>query len=163
MLPISIIINVVFKIDYWRPDYGFPDLSATNGPLLDLLFRRGKLKTSSAENREPPCGRNNITQMIKESAMANEEQGKKRSQVIVKAWNDDTFKQKLLKDAAAVLKEEGVDIPQGVQVRIVEDTDTVVHFVLPRPPRDQKLNDSQLAHVAGGMQPQPLPPRGNKV
>ncbi len=67
--------------------------------------------------------------------MSKEEQSKKIGQVIAKAWNDDRFKERLLKQTNAVLKEEGIDVPAGVQLQALEDTDTVVHFVIPAKPR----------------------------
>jgi len=67
--------------------------------------------------------------------MSKEEQGKKIGQVIAKAWSDALFKERLLKNTKAVLQEEGVELPPGVEFRAIEDTDTLVHFIIPaRPP-----------------------------
>jgi hypothetical protein len=63
---------------------------------------------------------------------------------------DEGFKRRLLSDPAASLKEKGVEIPLGVEVRIVEDTDTVQHLVLPIKPSSKELSDEQLVGVAGG-------------
>jgi len=62
------------------------------------------------------------------------EQGKKIGQVITKAWNDDSFKQRLLADTMAVLKEEGVQVPAGLEVRAVENTEKLVHMIIPLKP-----------------------------
>jgi hypothetical protein len=59
---------------------------------------------------------------------------KKWGQVVAKAWADDKFKQRLLKDPAGVLKEHGMELPQGVAVRAVENTAGVHHLVLPAKP-----------------------------
>jgi hypothetical protein len=50
--------------------------------------------------------------------------------------------------------EEGVIVPEailqsGIEFRVVEDTDTVHHLVLPARPADE-LSDLELAVVAGG-------------
>ena len=82
--------------------------------------------------------------------MNQEKQGKKMGQIIAKAWADEGFKQRLLKNPAAVLKDEGVDIPQGLEVRVVENTDKVFHIVLPPKPANVELTDEQLAQAAGG-------------
>jgi hypothetical protein len=82
--------------------------------------------------------------------MNQEEQGKKMQQVIAKAWMDDSFKQMLLADPAAALKQEGITVPDGVMIKAVENTDKVFHLVLPPKPADGELMDEQLDAVAGG-------------
>jgi hypothetical protein len=82
--------------------------------------------------------------------MNQEEQGKKMQQVIAKAWMDEGFKMRLLSDPAAVLKEEGLEMPSGMEVRMVENTDKVLHLVLPAKPNGDEMSEEQLEHVAGG-------------
>ncbi|MDA8333472.1 MAG: NHLP leader peptide family RiPP precursor [Peptococcaceae bacterium] len=81
--------------------------------------------------------------------MSKEEHGKKMGQIIAKAWGDDAFKRRLLGDASTVLNEEGVEIPPGLEVRAVENTDRVFYLVLPPKP-NAELTDEQLDTVAGG-------------
>jgi hypothetical protein len=69
-------------------------------------------------------------------------------QVVVQAWTDDTFKQRLLADPATVLREQGLTPPADKQLRIVEDTAETVHVVLPARPAE--LSDEDLDRVAGG-------------
>ena len=76
--------------------------------------------------------------------MKHEEQTRRIENVVAKAWIDDVFKYKLLSDPARVLKAEGVLIPQGVEVRILEDTDNVLHVVLPKKPSGQELSEAQF-------------------
>jgi len=59
------------------------------------------------------------------------------------------FKQRLLNDANATLKAQGFDIPAGITVNIVENTDTVFNYVLPKTPQAE-LSDTELDSVAGG-------------
>lgn len=82
--------------------------------------------------------------------MSNEEKSRKMGQIIAKAWSDDSFRQKLLKDATAVLKAEEVEVPEGVEIRAVENTDNVSYLVIPQQPACVPLSDAQLANVAGG-------------
>lgn len=82
-----------------------------------------------------------------------ESQGKKVQQVIARARTNEAFRRRLLADPAAVLKEEGVEIPAGLELSVVEDTGNVVHLVIPEPPPPplpDELSDEQLEHVAGG-------------
>ena len=78
-----------------------------------------------------------------------QEQARKWGQVVARAWRDEAVKQRLLSDPAGVLREEGIEVPAGQQVRLVENTDQVMHLVLPQQPRD--LSDEQLDQVAGGL------------
>ena len=80
--------------------------------------------------------------------MSHEEQGKKINQVIAKCWSDEIFKRKLLTDPAATLKEEGAELPAGLTVKAVENTDKVFHLVIPAKPTD--LSDEDLDKVSGG-------------
>lgn len=80
--------------------------------------------------------------------MTNEDPERQRVRIIARAWSDDGFRQKLLSNPAATLKAEGVDLPAGREVRIMEDTDKLLHLVLPARPGD--LSDADLENVAGG-------------
>jgi nitrile hydratase alpha subunit len=75
---------------------------------------------------------------------------KQWSQVVAKAWADDKFKQRLLANPAAMLKENGVAVPAHVQVIVVENTDKVVHLTLPAKPSGE-ISEADLAKVAGGI------------
>jgi len=65
------------------------------------------------------------------------------SQIIAHAWSDEDFKQRLLDEPRSVLAEHGIEVPDGVDIRVVEDAAEVRHFVLPPPP-DDELSDEQL-------------------
>ena len=69
--------------------------------------------------------------------------------ILAKCWTDANFKQQLLTDPAATLKAQGIEIPAGYTVRVVENTDKVVNYVLPPNP-NVELSDSELEVVAGG-------------
>lgn len=65
-------------------------------------------------------------------------------------WDDPDLKQRLLTDANAVLKERGIKVPEGVEIRCVENTKTVEHLVLPCAPARDELAEEELEAVAGG-------------
>jgi hypothetical protein len=81
--------------------------------------------------------------------MNEDEQGKKISQIIAKAWADDGFKRKLLKDPAATLTAAGVALPAGRTIKAVENDDKVFHIVIPSKPSE--LSEDELDRVAGGV------------
>jgi Nitrile hydratase, alpha chain len=82
--------------------------------------------------------------------MADDEATRRLGRVIAKAWSDEGFKARLLADPVATLKAEGVAVSPGVQVRVVENTDSVVHFVLPLKPKRGHLSEEELETIAGG-------------
>jgi hypothetical protein len=72
--------------------------------------------------------------------------------VVARAWSEEAFKERLLAEPGAVLREQGLEIPAGVDVRVIEDTAEAVHLVLPPRPTSVKgdLSDEELERVAGG-------------
>lgn len=81
--------------------------------------------------------------------MNAEQMSKLWSQIVAKAWADDKFKQRLLADPAAVLKENGLTVPAGLTVKVAEDTDKVRNLILPVNPAAE-LSEAELDLVAGG-------------
>ena len=69
--------------------------------------------------------------------------------IIAKAWRDPVFKAELIANPAAALKAEGIDVPAGMTVTVVENTDKQFHLVLPPKPTGE-LSDGALDGVAGG-------------
>ncbi|HTL05617.1 MAG TPA: NHLP leader peptide family RiPP precursor [Gemmatimonadales bacterium] len=54
--------------------------------------------------------------------------------IIAKTWRDEAFRRRLLRSPHKVLQEEGVRVPKGVKVKVVQNTGRVFHFVLPAKP-----------------------------
>ena len=69
--------------------------------------------------------------------------------IIARAWRDPAFKAKLLADPHATLREAGFQLREGMTVKVVENTDSHVHLVLPPKPSGE-LSDAELDNVAGG-------------
>jgi hypothetical protein len=69
--------------------------------------------------------------------------------IIAKAWRDPVFKADLIANPAAALKAEGIDVPAGMAVIVLENTDKQFHLVLPPEPTDE-LSEEALDAVAGG-------------
>jgi hypothetical protein len=82
--------------------------------------------------------------------MNQEVQNSQINNILTKCWEDESFKQKLLADPTAILKAEGVEIPAGYTIQVLENTDKVVNYVLPPNPNFE-LSDSELEAVAGGL------------
>jgi hypothetical protein len=65
---------------------------------------------------------------------------KEWAQIVGKAWADDKFRQQLLANPAAVLKENGITLPAGVTVNVLEN--------MANP--SGELSEEELTKVAGG-------------
>jgi hypothetical protein len=70
---------------------------------------------------------------------------------MAKAWADEKFKQKLLKNPEAALKEMGADLPAGLQFKILENSPKVHYLVLDEKPMGEDLTEQDLLKVAGGV------------
>jgi hypothetical protein len=68
--------------------------------------------------------------------------------IIAKALKDESYKKKLIADPAAVLKAEGVEVPEGITLKAVADTENTRHIVVPA--LSGELSDEEIARVAGG-------------
>jgi hypothetical protein len=69
------------------------------------------------------------------------------SRIIARAWADDDFQDRLLSDPTVVLREYGIEPEGEVCVSVdgmpdSDDTDDVLHLVLPPRPRD--LSEEEL-------------------
>ena len=72
------------------------------------------------------------------------------AKLVAKAWSDSTFREQLLKNPKGVLKEQGIECPEGVDCKITEDTDKIIYLNLPRKP-EGNLSETELRDAAGGI------------
>ena len=80
------------------------------------------------------------------------EQKNAMTQLIAACWKDEALKQRFMADPKMVLKEHGLDVPDRIDVKVVENADDCVHITLPAPPAgDMELADDELSNVAGGI------------
>lgn len=84
--------------------------------------------------------------MVMDSSVQQQEM----ERIAAKAWLDDAFKAKLLTDANTALAEEGIEVPAGITIKVIENTPSTLHFVLPAKPHDGELSEEQLADFTAG-------------
>ena len=80
------------------------------------------------------------------------------AQLFSACCKDEALKARFMAEPRVVLKEHGLDVPDGIDVKVVENADDCVHITLPAPPAvDMDLSDEELSNAAGGV-PYSAPP-----
>jgi len=66
-------------------------------------------------------------------------------------WKDEALKARFMSDPKAVLAEYDMPVPDGIDVKVVENADDCVHITLPAAPGEAgDLSDDELSGAAGG-------------
>jgi hypothetical protein len=84
-------------------------------------------------------------------AMERTDYANLHNKLIAKAWSDPAFKQQLLKNPKAIAAQHGLPTPEGIEIRVVENTPNLVHIILPSKPTEDLLSIQQLDAVVGGV------------
>jgi hypothetical protein len=72
-------------------------------------------------------------------------------QLFAACWKDEALKARFMRDPKAVLKEYGLELPDGIDVKVVENADDCVYIKLPAAPAGAlDLSDDELNNAAGG-------------
>ena len=75
------------------------------------------------------------------------------SNIIVKAWKNESYKQELLANPKTIFQQEfGVNFPEELTVQVKEESPTCFYFVLPISPpiKDSEISEEELNSIAGG-------------
>ncbi|WP_375515786.1 NHLP leader peptide family RiPP precursor [uncultured Nostoc sp.] len=74
-----------------------------------------------------------------------------KEKLIARAWQDASFKQKLISNPRAAFEKEGIALPESIEVRVVEESPSTLYLVLPvQPSETAELSEAELESVAGG-------------
>jgi len=105
----------------------------------------GQKKQEEAQVNPQPKGE-------EQSVIAAQENWEQWSQLVAQVWADEKLKQRLLENPASVLQEHGIEVPAGVEVRVVENTEKVSYLTLPAKPAGHvtELTSGQMSSVVGG-------------
>ena len=79
------------------------------------------------------------------------EQRNAMAELFAACWKDEALKARFMSDPKAVLAERGIDVPDGMTVKVVENTTNTVNITMPIAPEDAiRLTDAELKSAAGG-------------
>ena len=73
----------------------------------------------------------------------------KLQEVIAKSWSDPDFKQQLIDSPTEVLKQQGIDLPEGKEIKVLVDDEHTLNMVIPQKP--DQISDQDLNTTAGGV------------
>ncbi|WP_414756261.1 NHLP leader peptide family RiPP precursor [Anabaena sp. CCY 9910] len=76
--------------------------------------------------------------------------------LIIKAWEDEAFRQELLTNPKAVYaRESGHEVPDSFDIEIIEETPGSIKLILPKNPApvtlEGELTEESLEAIAGGV------------
>ncbi len=79
------------------------------------------------------------------------EQKNALAQLFAACWKDEALKARFMTDPKAVLAEYDMPVPDGIDVKVVENADDCVHITMPAPPvGHEAVSDAELRSAAGG-------------
>ena len=82
------------------------------------------------------------------------EQKNALAQLFAACWKDEALKARFMADPKAVLAEYDMPVPDGMDVKVVENSDNTVHITMPiAPDGNHELSDEELSAAAGGFFP----------
>jgi hypothetical protein len=76
------------------------------------------------------------------------EQERKYAKLIARVWSDESFKEKLVSDPRTVLAAEGLPVPDGVEVTIVEQTEQRLYLIIPMRPDGITVEEVDIRRAA---------------
>ena len=82
------------------------------------------------------------------------EQNNAFAELFAACWKDDALKARFMADPKAVLAERGIDMPDNIDVKVVENSDNTVHITMPMAPDGhEELSMEELSNAVGGTLP----------
>ena len=91
------------------------------------------------------------------------EQRNAMAELFAACWKDEALKARFMSDPKAVLAEHGIDVPDNIDVNVVENSDNTVHITMPKTPGEAgDLSDEEMQAAAGGFASQNLVNEGDK-
>ena len=83
------------------------------------------------------------------------------AELFAACWKDEALKARFMADPKAVLAEHGIDVPDNIDVKVVENSDNTVHITMPMAPDGhEEMSMEELSQAAGGSHEHTLSPYG---
>ena len=72
------------------------------------------------------------------------------AKLVAQSWKYEKLRQRLLEEPAAVLKENGVEVPEGATIKTFVDDGNTIILPLAQEGTERELSEEELESVAGG-------------
>ena len=82
--------------------------------------------------------------------MAENDNKKAWNDLVARYYGDSDFAGRFDSDPAGVLKEMGMEVPEGMKLHVHKNTETDVHLTLPPDPASE-LSERTLRFISGGV------------
>jgi hypothetical protein len=77
--------------------------------------------------------------------MSDVDRGSPVREIVLRAWTDPKFKMRFMENPKLVFAEFGLEVPNDARnIKVIENTDSEVYFVLPETPDLGALSDDQI-------------------
>ncbi|MEX0347908.1 MAG: nitrile hydratase subunit alpha [Paracoccaceae bacterium] len=73
-----------------------------------------------------------------------------KARFLDRVWSDDAYRARLQDDPRSAIAELGGEVPEGVEIRCVMDTDSVRCLHIPTAPHAGEISDRDLMEAQGG-------------
>ena len=70
--------------------------------------------------------------------------------LVASAWADEAIKQRLIDSPEKVLEEYGIEVPEGIEVRILIDSAAERHIIIPEKPQEVYIEEVGSRDAAVG-------------
>ncbi len=87
--------------------------------------------------------------------MTTAEQRAVLADIIVRAWQDGDYRNRLVTEPTATVREAGLTVPDNGRVTVLEDTDTVRHAVVPDPAASSPTDRTHFQDILVRLIPMP--------
>ncbi len=65
--------------------------------------------------------------------------------LVAKAWSDESFKKRLKQNPTPVLAEMGIEVPEGLDIEVVENTPQKYYLMIPKAPSAEMFEEAVQA------------------
>jgi hypothetical protein len=72
-----------------------------------------------------------------------------QKEIIAKAWSDQRFKERLLKNPREILEEYGIHLPPNTKIHVIENHGDDIYFLLPKKIDHSPETDLEKINAAG--------------
>ncbi|GAA2756905.1 NHLP leader peptide family RiPP precursor [Actinopolymorpha rutila] len=75
------------------------------------------------------------------------------AQLVARAWDDEALMKRLKSDPRSVMEENGLPVPHGLKVKVVQNSEDTIYLPLAKKPTLAELSEDDLSQVSAAARP----------